>query len=124
MTYTKEDITLLIDRAFNRTSLILKDKLDFGVINFRENILDGLEFMEHFKGKNQSKPDILDDEISLHIGDGRVFNALKDSNINLMRDLVSKPEMELIRIPNMGSASIRYIRSILAPFNLSLGIKV
>ena len=124
MTYTKEDITLLIERSFKRTVSDYGEDDRIAVLNLKNNLLDGLEFMEHFRNKTTSSVNMLDDNISMHIADGRVYNALINDDILLMKDLVVKDERYLMHLPNIGYSSIQYIKSILTPINLSLGMKL
>jgi DNA-directed RNA polymerase subunit alpha len=54
----------------------------------------------------------------------RSSNCLKAQNISLLGDLVQHPESDLMRIPNLGRKSLNEIKSVLAEYGLSLGVRI
>ena len=50
----------------------------------------------------------------------RALNCLKAENILTLKDLLSKTENELIKIPNMGKLTLKHIKEELAKHNLKL----
>ena len=50
----------------------------------------------------------------------RALNCLKAENIKTLKDLLSKTENELIKIPNMGKLTLKSIKEELAKHNLKL----
>jgi DNA-directed RNA polymerase alpha subunit len=50
----------------------------------------------------------------------RALNCLKADNILTLKDLLSKTENELIKIPNMGKLTLKHIKEELAKHNLKL----
>jgi hypothetical protein len=54
----------------------------------------------------------------------RPYNCLKKKNIHYIRDLIEWNENDLLRIPNLGSKSLREIELCLKEIGLSLGMSV
>ena len=54
----------------------------------------------------------------------RAINALKNADIHLVADLAQKTEEELGQVKNLGEKSIDEIKTALAAFGLSLGLRI
>lgn len=70
-----------------------------------------------FKLGNRDPLDIRIDELELSV---RSENALKNEGVETLRELVTKPEYELLRIPNFGRKSLEEVEAALAEFGLRL----
>jgi DNA-directed RNA polymerase subunit alpha len=61
------------------------------------------------------------DEMELSV---RSYNCLKMENINLIGDLVTKTESEMLKLPNFGRKSLNELKDNLKALDLSFGMQV
>ena len=54
----------------------------------------------------------------------RSYNCLKMENINLIGDLVTKTESEMLKLPNFGRKSLNELKDNLKALDLSFGMQV
>jgi len=54
----------------------------------------------------------------------RSTNCLKAENIYFVGDLIQRSEVELLKTPNLGKKSLTEIKSVLASYSLSLGMRL
>ncbi|HSQ97247.1 MAG TPA: DNA-directed RNA polymerase subunit alpha [Rickettsiales bacterium] len=99
---------------------ILQTQLDI-FVNFDDSVEVGNENVE--TASNEINPILLKkiDEMELSV---RSYNCLKMENINLIGDLVTKSEAEMLKLPNFGKKSLNELKDNLKALNLSFGMQV
>lgn len=99
---------------------ILQTQLNI-FINFDSSVETNSEKAEI--NSNEINPVLLKkiDEMELSV---RSYNCLKMENINLIGDLVTKTEAEMLKLPNFGRKSLNELKDNLKALNLSFGMQV
>ena len=102
-----------LNRAFER----LRNLYDNPKI---KAIIDAAEIAKNAKRYDQREKEKAEAvENNLELG-ARALNCLKAENIFTLKDLLSKTENELMKIPNMGKLTLKQIKDALASKNLKL----
>ena len=102
-----------LNRAFER----LKNLYDNPKI---KAIIDDAEIAKNAKRYDQREKEKAEAiENNLELG-ARALNCLKAENIFTLKDLLSKTENELMKIPNMGKLTLKQIKDALASKKLKL----
>ena len=99
---------------------ILKDHMAI-FINFEETPEEDLDFPTTEDERLLETLSRSVDELELSV---RSYNCLKNADIKLIGDLVTKTEPEMLRTKNFGRKSLNEIKDILAEMGLSLGMNV
>ena len=99
---------------------LLKDHMAI-FINFEETPEEDLDFptTEDERLLEQLSRSVEELELSV-----RSYNCLKNADIKLIGDLVTKTEAEMLRTKNFGRKSLNEIKDLLAEMGLSLGMNV
>jgi len=99
---------------------LLKDHMAI-FINFEETPAEDLDFptTEDERLLEQLSRSVEELELSV-----RSYNCLKNADIKLIGDLVTKTEAEMLRTKNFGRKSLNEIKDLLAEMGLSLGMNV
>jgi DNA-directed RNA polymerase subunit alpha len=115
------DGSVLPDDALAYAAKILKEQLDV-FINFPE--MGSGEKPD----KSEPAPEDPNDLLLRHVDDlelsVRSANCLKNAGINLIGELVSKTEAEMLKTKNFGRKSLNEIKEILFESGLSFGMKM
>ncbi len=115
------DGSVVPDDALAYAAKILKEQLDV-FINFPEV---GVGEKPH---ESDPPPDDPNDLLLRHVDDlelsVRSANCLKNAGINLIGELVSKTEAEMLKTKNFGRKSLNEIKEILFESGLSFGMKM
>jgi DNA-directed RNA polymerase subunit alpha len=74
--------------------------------------------------KRRELEDLLSKSVDILDLSVRAKNCLDSENIQLMRDLVSLTESEILKVRNFGKTSLKEVKSKLSALGLSLGINV
>jgi DNA-directed RNA polymerase subunit alpha len=90
-------------------------------INFEETPEEELEFptTEDERLLEQLSRSVEELELSV-----RSYNCLKNADIKLIGDLVTKTESEMLKTKNFGRKSLNEIKDLLAEMGLSLGMNI
>ena len=90
-------------------------------INFEETPEEELDFptTEDERLLEQLSHSVEELELSV-----RSYNCLKNADIKLIGDLVTKTEAEMLKTKNFGRKSLNEIKDLLAEMGLSLGMNV
>ena len=99
---------------------ILKDHMAI-FINFEETPEEDLDFPTTEDERLLETLSRSVDELELSV---RSYNCLKNADIKLIGDLVTKTEPEMLKTKNFGRKSLNEIKDILAEMGLSLGMNV
>ena len=99
---------------------ILKDHMAI-FINFEETPEEDLDFPTTEDERLLETLTRSVDELELSV---RSYNCLKNADIKLIGDLVTKTEPEMLKTKNFGRKSLNEIKDILAEMGLSLGMNV
>ncbi len=99
---------------------ILKDHMAI-FINFEETPEEELDFPTTEDERLLETLGRSVDELELSV---RSYNCLKNADIKLIGDLVTKTEVEMLKTKNFGRKSLNEIKDILAEMGLSLGMNV
>jgi DNA-directed RNA polymerase subunit alpha len=99
---------------------ILKDHMAI-FINFEETPEEELDFPTTEDERLLETLSRSVDELELSV---RSYNCLKNADIKLIGDLVTKTEPEMLKTKNFGRKSLNEIKDILAEMGLSLGMNV
>jgi len=99
---------------------ILKDHMAI-FINFEETPEEELDFPTTEDERLLETLSRSVDELELSV---RSYNCLKNADIKLIGDLVTKTEPEMLKTKNFGRKSLNEIKDILAEMNLSLGMDI
>ena len=99
---------------------LLKDHMAI-FINFEETPEEDLDFptTEDERLLEQLSRSVEELELSV-----RSYNCLKNADIKLIGDLVSRTEAEMLKTKNFGRKSLNEIKDLLAEMGLSLGMNV
>lgn len=100
---------------------ILKDQVSI-FINFEEEP-EPVEVVEEPKKEKDINENLYRsvDELELSV---RSANCLKNADIRLIGELVTKTEAEMLKTKNFGRKSLNEIKEVLAEMGLSLGMKI
>lgn len=109
--------SVLPDDAIKTSAKILRDQLAF-FVDFQAD-----EKPEEIIEEEEIDPVLLKsiDDLELTV---RSANCLKAENVHCVGDLVQKSEYDLLRTPNLGKKSLTEIKTLLASYGLSLGLKI
>jgi len=99
---------------------ILKDHMAI-FINFEETPEEELDFPTTEDERLLETLSRSVDELELSV---RSYNCLKNADIKLIGDLVTKSEGEMLKTKNFGRKSLNEIKDILAEMGLSLGMNI
>ena len=99
---------------------ILKDHMAI-FINFEETPEEELDFPTTEDERLLETLSRSVDELELSV---RSYNCLKNADIKLIGDLVTKTEAEMLKTKNFGRKSLNEIKDILAEMGLSLGMNI
>ena len=99
---------------------ILKDHMAI-FINFEETPEEELDFPTTEDERLLETLSRSVDELELSV---RSYNCLKNADIKLIGDLVTKSEPEMLKTKNFGRKSLNEIKDILAERGLSLGMEI
>jgi DNA-directed RNA polymerase subunit alpha len=99
---------------------ILKDHMAI-FINFEETPEEELDFPTTEDERLLETLSRSVDELELSV---RSYNCLKNADIKLIGDLVTKSEPEMLKTKNFGRKSLNEIKDILAEMGLSLGMNI
>ncbi len=99
---------------------LLKDHMAI-FINFEEAPEDDLDFPTTEDERLLEQLGRSVEELELSV---RSYNCLKNANIKLIGDLVTKTEPEMLKTKNFGRKSLNEIKDLLAEMGLSLGMNV
>jgi DNA-directed RNA polymerase subunit alpha len=99
---------------------ILKDHMAI-FINFEETPEEELDFPTTEDERLLETLSRSVDELELSV---RSYNCLKNADIKLIGDLVTKTEPEMLKTKNFGRKSLNEIKDILAEMGLSLGMNI
>ncbi len=99
---------------------LLKDHMSI-FINFEEAPEDDLDFPTTEDERLLEQLGRSVEELELSV---RSYNCLKNANIKLIGDLVTKTEPEMLKTKNFGRKSLNEIKDLLAEMGLSLGMNV
>ena len=113
------DGTVSPQDALAEASKIAKEHFTL-FINFNEGDIEIPEFVQ---GLNDSFHNILNAPISTLDLSARAKNCLEANGINMIGELISLTEVEIIDMKNFGRKSLDEIRSKLSELNLELGMK-
>ena len=128
-------------RVEQRTDLdkLVLDLETNGTIDPEEAIRRAATILQHqlavfvdLEGEKESEPEQKEDQIDpvlLRPVDDleltvRSANCLKAENIYYIGDLIQRPEVELLKTPNLGKKSLTEIKDVLASRGLSLGMRL
>jgi DNA-directed RNA polymerase subunit alpha len=106
--------------ALATAAKLLKDHMTI-FINFEETADEELDFPTT---EDERLLELLNrsvDELELSV---RSYNCLKNADIRLIGDLVTKTEAEMLKTKNFGRKSLNEIKDILAEMGLSLGMSI
>ncbi|RME05998.1 MAG: DNA-directed RNA polymerase subunit alpha [Deltaproteobacteria bacterium] len=108
--------------AVSFAAKILKDQVSF-LIEFEETEEEEVEVTAEEPKKDEIDENLYRsvDELELSV---RAANCLKNANILLIGELVTKTESEMTKIKNFGRKSLNEIKEILQEMNLSFGMKL
>ena len=99
---------------------LLKDHMAI-FINFEETPEEELDFPTTEDERMLEQLNRSVEELELSV---RSYNCLKNADIKLIGDLVTRTEAEMLKTKNFGRKSLKEIKEILADMGLSLGMQI
>jgi DNA-directed RNA polymerase subunit alpha len=106
--------------ALGLSAKLVKDHMNI-FINFEEEI-------ETAASSEERRPEIKNENLNRSVEElelsVRIYNCLKNANIQSIGELVQKTEAEMLKTKNFGRKSLNEIKEILNSMGLSLGMKI
>jgi DNA-directed RNA polymerase subunit alpha len=99
---------------------LLKDQMAI-FINFEETPEEDLDFPTSEDERLMEQLNRSVEELELSV---RSYNCLKNADIKLIGDLVTKSESDMLKTKNFGRKSLNEIKDLLAEMGLSLGMNI
>jgi DNA-directed RNA polymerase subunit alpha len=109
--------TINPEDAIRRTATILQQQLH-AFVDLKQT-----SDLTYSRSKEEIDPVLLRpiEDLELTV---RSTNCLKAENIYYVGDLIQRSEVELLKAPNLGKKSLTEIKSVLATYSLSLGMRL
>ncbi len=108
--------TISAKDAVSWAAKILRDLLS-GFEDLSDSVSTDSTVVEKTADRTDTKLDMTIDELDLSV---RSYNCLKRANINVVRDLISKTDEDMMKVRNMGKKSLDEVKKKLEMLGLSL----
>lgn len=108
--------TISAKDAVSWAAKILRDLLG-GFEDLSDSVSTDSTVVEKTADRTDTKLDMTIDELDLSV---RSYNCLKRANINVVRDLISKTDEDMMKVRNMGKKSLDEVKKKLEMLGLSL----
>ena len=108
--------TISAKDAVSWAAKILRDLLT-GFEDLSDSVSTDSTVVEKTADRTDTKLDMTIDELDLSV---RSYNCLKRANINVVRDLISKTDEDMMKVRNMGKKSLDEVKKKLEMLGLSL----